>query len=321
MPLIKWHFCFMGQIQRNIILDDEEWDKLEQFAGLGYSIDKIARYFGLDIKVMQQHANDPNSKIAYHIQAGIDRQQMDEHMGVYTAAKAGDVVAFKAIDEIRRTKLFTISKLDIFGGFDLKSKIETLKDYIQSGGSNDISLEENVYLDALFLIRDLDRQYGKRSTIEFLNKKLNLKHEDAKKLYVESVNLCYHDEGLDKAALRIRYAENLEMAAMHVRDNATTTKDWDTYADINFKAYKMRMLDQDDEETVDPNDYIKPYTMYSLDIKDVNMPDIDRNKVAKQVDGMDIPEKDKIRLKEDARLLPLNFKKRLQQTKDEYSKQ
>jgi len=320
MPLFKWHFCFMGNIRPNIILDEEEWDKLEQFAGLGYSVDKLASYFEQDPIVFKQIAADPNSKLARHIQTGIDRQQMDEHLGVYEAAKGGDVVAFKAIDEIRRTRLFTISKLDIFGGFDSKSKLEKFKQYIINGCVDDLSLEENLYLDALFLIRDLDQQYGKRSTIEFLNKKLNLKHEDAKKIYVEAINLCYHDEGLDKAALRNKYADNLDMAANHVKNNVVTTKDWEIYSEINYKAYKMRLLDKDDEEQIDPKLYVRRYVMYSLDPKDVNMTDIDRNKTRKQIDGLPVSEKDKVRLKEDARLIPLDFKKRLQQTKDDFTK-
>jgi len=307
-------------IKQNIVLDEEEWDKLEILSGLDYSLDHIALYFNLDKTVVHQLATDPSSKLSTHLQAGKVKQRADELLGVYRLAMEGDVPAFKAIDEVRRTRLFKITKLDIFGGLDSKGTVQILQDYLRSEGRNDISVEEHVYMDALRLIRDMDIQYGKRATIAFLNNKLKLTYDNAKKLYVEAFNLFNHDEGLDKSALRNKYADNMDQAAQHVKENAVTIADWKVYRELNVTAYEMRQLNKEDPEPIDPNLYIRPFTMYSLDVQDIKMSPINRNEVARQIDEQKMPERDKERLREDAMLKQIDIRKRLETTKEDFSK-
>lgn len=307
-------------IKQNIVLAAEEWEKLEILSGLDYSLDHIALYFNLDKTVVRQLAADPDSKLSTHLQAGKVKQRADEHMGVYQMAVQGDVPAFKALDEIRRTRLFKITKLDIFGGFDSKVTVQTLQDYLRSEGRTDITPEEHIYMDALRLIRGMDIQYGKRATIAFLNNKLGLIFDNAKKFYVEAFNLFNHDEGLDKAALRNKYADNMDQAAQHVKENALTSADWRVYRELNVTAYEMCQLHKEEAEPIDPNMYLRPYTMYTLDVQDIKMSPINRNEVARQIDAQKMPERDKERLREDARLKPLDIRNRLESTKEEFSK-
>src|SRR5690606_12458852 len=116
-----------------INLSDEEWDKLETLSALDFSHDQIATYFGINKTIFRQIAADPNSYLSKRLLAGKIKQDADERLALYSLARSGDVPAQKQIHEIKRTRAFKISKLDIFGAFNNKNILEQLNDYIQAG--------------------------------------------------------------------------------------------------------------------------------------------------------------------------------------------
>lgn len=304
----------------NLKLTEEEWEKLEILSGLDFSNDRIAIYFGINKTVFRQIAADPNSYLSERLEAGKVKQHIDEQFALHELAKAGDVAAQKQVHEVKRTRAFKISKMDIFGAFDNKKVLEQLNDYIQSGATMDISVEEQLYVDTLIFMRDMDAQYGRRATVEFFVKHYKLKHQRASEMYDESINLFYGNRNINKKALRAKYGEKLEQAANVVAENAETSRDWEIYGNLMKQAASMQELDKPDVEKLPKEMYLPPVKVYTLDAESVGLPPINRNDLAAEIDALDYPEAVKLSLKQDSMIEQIDLESRLEFIEENFKK-
>ncbi|MFY0628645.1 MAG: hypothetical protein JXR07_20270 [Reichenbachiella sp.] len=302
----------------SITLSEDQFEELESMAALGYSLPKMAMYFDVDKKSFLQKAHDVESPIYYHIQRGQLMSEAKEQLVILSDAQKGDVPASKQLSEIRRARNWKISKLDIFGGMDHKKSIEILEDYLQSGSLNQLSSEEAIYIEALTLFNSLYRKFGRRNTVNFFTKKpFNLTYSRASEMFDEALNLFYIDRNVEKRALRNLKAEQIEEAAIVVRDNAQTSRDWEVYGNLQMQAAKLRELDKPDPEVLSKETYQKPVRIYSLDPQSVGIPKIERQEVANQIEALEIPERDKIRLKQDAMLELIQIEEKFHELQEE----
>ncbi len=305
----------------NLNLSDEEWDKLEILSGLGYSDDKIATYFGINKTIFRQITEDSQSYLTERLEAGKIKQDMDERFALHQLAIKGDVPAQKQIHEIKRTKAFKISKMDIFGTFESKKILESLNNYIQSGSSiTNISVEEQLYIDILIFIRDMDSIYGRRATVDFFVKNFGLKHQRASEMFDESINLFFGNRTINKKSLRSKFADKLEQAANIVANNAETSRDWEVYGNLIKQASSMLELDKPDVEKLPKEMYMPTAKLYTLDAEMVELPKIDRNELAAEIDALDQPESVKEILKQDALINKVNISARLDKIEEDFKK-
>jgi hypothetical protein len=292
------------EIYLNLIhLTDEEWEKLEVLSALEYSNRRIAEYFNLSVDVFDREASNPNSKVATHLRIGREKQDIDERFALYNLAKGSGkeaVSAQKQIFEIKRTKAFKISKLDIIGGFDNDGMLERLMDYVQSGELKDVTVEEQIYIDALRFIKDMDAQYGQRATIKYIIDVLKLKTQRAQEMYSEALNLFYSDNNVTKQALRNKYAAMIESAAIVVRENALTPVDLKIHSEMIMQVAKLRELDKADPEKIPNELYLKPVRVLTLDATKAKLPPINRQILAAEIDLLELPEAIKADLRQDA---------------------
>ncbi len=301
--------------------DDEDWDKLETLSALGYSNEKIATYFGIDKIIFKQIAADKNSMLAERLEAGKLKQDIDERLALYHVAANGDVPAQKQIHEIKRSRAFKMSKMDIFGTFQHQRMLEKLNDYIQSGKAiNDISVEEQLYIDALIFIRDMDSIYGRRATVDFFVKNFKLKHQRASEMYDEAINLFYGDRNINKKALRHKFAERLEMAANVVLQMAESSKDFEVYGNLTKQAGSLLELDKPDVNKLPKELYMPSVRVFSLNTELVGLPNINRNELAAEIDSLDQPESVKSSLRQDAMIEPINLSSKFDVIEEEYKK-
>ena|SRR5690606_11576863 len=302
-------------------LSEEEWDKLEILSALDFSNDQIATYFGVRKTIFRQIAADPNSYLSERLEAGKLKQDVDERFALYALAVKGDVPAQKQIHEVKRTRAFKISKLDIFGAFENKKVLERLNDYIQSGANiKDISVEEQLYIDTLIFMRDMDNQYGRRATVDFFVKHYKLKQQRASEMYDEAINLFYGNRTINKKALRHKYAERLENAANVVAANAETSRDWEVYGNLMKQAATMQELDKPDVEKLPKEMYLPPVKVYTLEPETVGLPSINRNELAAEIDALDQPESVKSSLRQDAMIDPIDIVGKIDKIVEEYKK-
>ncbi|WP_447767008.1 hypothetical protein [Sphingobacterium faecium] len=301
--------------------DDEDWDKLETLSALGYSNEKIATYFGIDKIIFKQIAADKNSMLAERLEAGKIKQDIDERLALNSLAASGDVPAQKQIHEIKRSRAFKISKMDIFGTFEHQRILERLNDYIQAGKAiKDISVEEQLYIDALIFIKDMDSIYGRRATVDFFVKNFNLKHQRASEMYDEAVNLFYGDRNINKTALRYKFAERLEMASNVVMANAETSKDWEVFGNLTKQASVLLELDKPAVNKLPKELYLSPVRVFSLNTELVGLPSINRNELAAEIDSLDQHESVKSSLRQDAMIEPINLSAKFDIIEEEYKK-
>lgn len=196
------------------------------------------------------------------------------------------------------------------------SHFDTLQDYLASGCTLELTDEEMDYYNALYALVGIHRKYGKDNAIAFLmHPPFNVERSRARRMYAEALNLFYLNDTVENDAYRNIIFDNLQKAALAVLQNATSAKDMEVYGNLQTQAWKVKLLDKPDPEKVQlPAD--KPVKVYDLDPAAVGLPSANRNELGRQIDAIDLPEKEKVRLKRDANIEDIDFEEMLDDTKE-----
>ena len=196
------------------------------------------------------------------------------------------------------------------------SHFDTLQDYLASGCTLELTEEELDYYNALYALVGIHRKYGKDNAIAFLmHPPFNVERSRARRMYAEALNLFYLNDTVENDAYRNIIFDNLQKAALAVLQNATSAKDMEVYGNLQTQAWKVKLLDKPDPEKVQlPAD--KPVKVYDLDPAAVGLPSANRNELGRQIDAIDLPEREKVRLKRDANIEDIDFEEMLDDTKE-----
>lgn len=201
-----------------------------------------------------------------------------------------------------------------------KSYFDTLQDYIASGCTMELTADELDYYNALYALVGINRKYGKDNAIAFLmHEPFNVERMRARKMYSEAINLFYLNDTIENNAHRNMMFDNLMKAAQVVLQNATSSKDMEVYGNLNIQAAKIKQLDKPDP--VKPKEIDeKPIKIYDLSPEAVGLDAANRQILAAQIDSVDLPEREKVRLKRDANIVDIDFEEMLndqeEKTKD-----
>lgn len=189
-----------------------------------------------------------------------------------------------------------------------KSHFETLQDYIASGCTIELTDDELNYYNALYAIIGIQRKYGKDNAIAFLrHEPFELTLQRAREMYNEAINLFFADDTIENNAHRNMMYDSLLKAAQVVMTTAKGAKDMEVYGNLITQAWKVKGLDKPDEAK--PKEIKdKPIKIYSLDSEAVGIPGVNRAQLAAQIDAIpDISEREKVRIKRDARVTDISF--------------
>lgn len=181
-----------------------------------------------------------------------------------------------------------------------KSHFDTLQDYIQSGFSIELTEEELNYYNALYAMVGISRKYGKDNAVSFLmHKPFCVDRMRARQMYAEAMNLFYLSDSVENDAYRNMIFDELNKAALVVLQNATSSKDLEVYGNLKTQAAKVKQLDKPDPAKPLELDskFIK---VYDLDPTAVGLPVANRTSLAQQIDALDVPLREKNRLRQDA---------------------
>ena len=289
-------------------LSDEQFLELEKLAALTYSPAEIAIYFNIDYESFQSEANDPSSKINYHIRRGKLISSAKKYMSLLDSAEGGNVTAVQQLDKVLRDKSFEVSRDDIIFGPDSESKFNLIDQYISSGCKTNLSNNEALYIEILTMINTLNRRYGKRKTIKFLTSSpFNYSQTSARNMFDESINMFYADRNLDRVAMRNLKAEQIENAAQALLTHARTSKDFDVYIDMQLAAAELRGLNENIPAPPPKELYSRPVKVYVLDPELIGIGSISRQDVAAQIDALNVPESVKSRVRQDALITDVKF--------------
>ncbi len=295
-----------------IDLNQEQYEEIERLAGLGYSDEELAMYFDVPKKEFLLAAQDKKHDINYHIKRGVLIAKAKEMLNVSKSAEGGNITAIQQLGKIRYQQEFELVKKKFLYTSDISADLlHKLEGYIQSGCKTDISSDESIYIEVLTMMNSMRRKYGRSNTIKFFTEKpFEFKYTQARDMYEHALNLFYADSKIEKKALRRMKAEQLEEAAMVVKQMATKPKDFEIYGKLISESAALLQLDQPDPPEVPAGTYDRPYKVYSLDPTIIGLPAINRNALAKQIDAIeDLDEADRERVKGDAMIndvLPLD---------------
>lgn len=201
-----------------------------------------------------------------------------------------------------------------------KSYFDTLQDYIASGCTMELTADELDYYNALYALVGINRKYGKDNAVAFLmHEPFNVERMRARKMYSEAINLFYLNDTIENDAHRNLMYDNLMKAAQVVLQNAVNSKDMEVYGNLNIQAAKIKQLDKPDP--VKPKEIDeKPIKIYDLNPEAVGLDAANRQILAAQIDSVDLPEREKVRLKRDANIVDIDFEEMLndqeEKTKD-----
>ena len=192
-----------------------------------------------------------------------------------------------------------------------KSYFDTLQDYIASGCTMELTADELDYYNALYALVGINRKYGKDNAIAFLmHEPFNVERMRARKMYSEAINLFYLNDTIENNAHRNLMYDNLMKAAQGVLQNAVSSKDMEVYGTLNIQAAKIKQLDKPDP--VKPKEIDdKPIKIYDLNPEAVGLSSANRQVLAAQIDSVDLPQTEKIRLKRDANIVDIDFEEML----------
>lgn len=300
-----------------IFLNDDQLLQLEKLSALDYSVQDMAIYFLKDPDLFERAANNPESAINYHIRRGKLMSAANEQIAILASAESGSISASERIEKIRRNKSWAISKADIFAGFENDKTYRILENFIQSGGSNKLSQDETIHMEALTLMASMDRKYGRRNTIlTFTKPPFNLKMARASEMFDEAINLFYIDREIEKKAMRHKLAERTEEAALLVMKLATSAKDLEIYDRLIARIQSLLQLDKEAPAPIPKEMFLQPFRLFTLEAAQVGIPGINRQEVADQIDAYDIPEREKIKLRGDAMLTNINFEENLDELEE-----
>ena len=197
-----------------------------------------------------------------------------------------------------------------------KSHFNTLQDYLASGCTLELTTEEQDYYNALYALVGIHRKYGKDNAIAFLmHPPFNVERARAQRMYAEALNLFYLNDTVENDAYRNIIFDDLMKAALVVLQNATTSKDMEVYGNLKTQAAKIKQLDKPDPVRVKQVDE-KPVKVYDLDPAAVGLDAANRNTLGRQIDNMDLPEREKVRLKRDANIEDIDFEEMLDDTEE-----
>ena len=201
-----------------------------------------------------------------------------------------------------------------------KSHYDTLQDYLASGCTLELTDEELDYYNALYALVGIHRKYGKDNAIAFLmHPPFNVERSRARRMYAEALNLFYLNDTVENDAYRNIIFDNLQKAALAVLQNATSAKDMEVYGNLQTQAAKIKRLDQADPvKPMEVKD--KPVIHFDLDPAAVGLLPANRNELGRQIDAIDLPEREKTRLKRDANVIDVDIEEMLddqeEKTKD-----
>lgn len=285
----------------------EEQDSLRKLAGMNYTPREIADYFKVDREQFMAEATDEGGIIRQLMQQGQIRVTADLSLKLYANAMLGDVPSVQQLGKIRREKAFQVSKLDVFGGFEDKEIYDKLCEYIATGCSSSLSRDEQSFFELLSTISSLDRKFGKRNTIRMLTAQYGMTYAKAVDLYEQADALFYSNRNSDREALRNKYADMLYDWAVRVAENAGSSKDFEIAGDLMMKSRAARGLDKEDVQRLPAALYLRPIRVFSMTPETSKLPPINRQELAQHIDTLDIPERDRRRIHNDANIEDVNI--------------
>lgn len=292
----------------NIALDEQTREQLYALGALEWTTADIAAFFGWNRCDLEADLQNPMSDIAGILHQAKLRTQFEIENKLYKEAAKGNFSAIQEFYKVKRTRSFELSKADVFGAPLDSATFARIQDYIANGSRGTLSDEEQHYIDLLVMVWSLDGQYGKAKTVKFLvAPPFSMSYERASDVYHEATELFFTNRKTTKEALRNKIADELDSIYHLAREAATTPKDYAECAKILEKQAHILRLDVDEPPLLPTELYARQIRVLTLTPETIGLPSVNRDKLAAQIDSLDVSDRVKKRLRMEASIEDIDF--------------
>lgn len=169
--------------------------------------------------------------------------------------------------------------------------IDMLYEWIENGQISSVSEEFAKYVNMLSKIFNMKQRFDIYGDKEAIIKHLIAFEPDIKgnrvqalKLYNEAMEYYYGDVELPKNVLRNMAAARVEKDAQMARLTAEGPDGFEKASKIEERAFKMRQLDQKDEEKLPDLIYQKPNKVYTLNMDMFEIGNVPKDEIEQFID-------------------------------------
>jgi hypothetical protein len=190
--------------------------------------------------------------------------------------------------------------------------LDDLKEFLETGNPDNAPEAIVQYIELLTRIHGMTLRIDKFGSKEAVLKHLiafeGLSRYKASLVYNETLEYFYTDKEVSKKAWRNFYAAILDQEINFSRRIKKDTADSKRIAEMVEKAANMRGAFDEEIEELPEELFRTPYIVYTCDPELLGLPKVDRNKLSAQIDAYpELSEKEKIQIKREAQILPINI--------------
>jgi hypothetical protein len=281
----------------DIVLQEDQYEMLENLAALNYDENKIALFFNLPVEDVRAALNDEYCTFYRHYKRGILFWQAKADMQILEQAKLGNITAYQAYKKEAYYQKIEIAKKRIIYKENME-ELDRLQTLLSMGKGDGLTPEDEEYYLQLDMVRRMfDKYESKNIIVAALRKSYNLKLNRALQIYSDAINFFYLDNEIKVEAWQNIYADRLDNAALI----ALEMNDIELYSKILVHAAKLRGVGLPQPDKLPDDFYETRPTLYVIDPKYIGLVKENRNKIAAWIDKLpDISDDDRDRLHQEA---------------------
>lgn len=190
--------------------------------------------------------------------------------------------------------------------------LDDLKEFLETGNPDNAPEAIVQYIELLTRIHGMTLRIDKFGSKETVLKHLiafeGLSRYKASLLYNEAIEYFNTDKEVSKKAWRNFYANIIDQEMNFSRRIQKDTADAKRIVEMAEKAANMRGAFDEEIEELPEELFRTPFIVYTCDSELLGLPTVDRNRLSAQIDAYpELSEKEKIQIKREAQILPINI--------------
>lgn len=190
-------------------------------------------------------------------------------------------------------------------------ELSDIYEFMEKGSLSDAPEVIVNYLQLLDKIRGMALRIDQFSSKEAIVKHLilvdKLSRYKASKIYDEALEYFYVDSKISKKAWINIYADKVDKMINFSMQIVKDVNDAAKVVKMLLDASNLREVHAPDKEDLPEELFLPPFIVYSADAEFLGMPKINRQRLSEMIDAYpELTEKEKIQIKREALVLPLN---------------
>jgi hypothetical protein len=190
--------------------------------------------------------------------------------------------------------------------------LDDLKEFLETGDPDNAPEAIVQYIELLTRIHGMTLRIDKFGSKEAIIKHLiafeGLSRYKASLIYNETLEYFYTDKEVSKKAWRNFYASIIDQEINFARRVKKDGADSKRIVEMAEKAANMRGAFDEEIEELPEELFRTPFIVYTCDSELLGLPTVDRNRLSAQIDAYpELSEKEKIQIKREAQILPINI--------------